>query len=81
MSAVVPVELDFPITVAGATVSVLSMRRPKVGDILVANRIKDEVEKEVHIFANLCQLSPTDIHSLDFKDYKKLQEAFLGFTS
>ena len=77
----VSIELEYPITVAGASVGVLSMRRPKVGDILAANRIKDDVEKEVSIFANLCQVAPADIHALDYKDYRKLQETFLGFTS
>lgn len=75
------IELEFPLTIAGAKVGVLSMRRSTVGDVLAANRIKDEIEREIVLFANLCQVSPEDIKSLDLKDYSKLQEVFRGFTS
>jgi len=80
MSAVT-IELEFPLTIAGAKVGVLTMRRSTVGDVLASNRIKDEIEREIMLFANLCQISPEDIKSLDLKDYSKLQEAFRGFTS
>jgi hypothetical protein len=75
------IELEFPLTIAGAKVGVLAMRRATVGDVLTANRIKDEIEREIVLFANLCQVSPEDIRSLDLKDYSKLQEVFRGFTS
>lgn len=81
MSNPASIELEFPITVSGAKVSVLSMRRANVGDVLAANRIKDEIEREIVLFANLCQLTPDDVRALDLKDYQKLQEAFRSFTS
>jgi hypothetical protein len=75
------IDLEFPITIAGAKVAVLSMRRASVGDVLVANRVKDDIEREIILFSNLCQVSPDDIRNLDLKDYTKLQEVFRGFTS
>ena len=74
------IELEFPIKIAGASVQVLSMRRSTVGDVLTANRIKDEVEREIVLFANLCQVTPEDIRSIDLKDYQKIQEVFRSFT-
>jgi hypothetical protein len=74
------IELEFPIKIAGASVQVLTMRRSTVGDVLTANRIKDEVEREIVLFANLCQVTPEDIRAIDLKDYQKLQEVFRSFT-
>lgn len=74
------IDLEFPVKIAGATVQVLSMRRSTVGDVLTANRIKDEIEREIVLFANLCQVTPEDIRNLDLKDYQKLQEVFRSFT-
>ena len=81
MSNTTSIELEFPIKIAGASVSVLSMRRASVGDVLVANKIKDEIEREIILFSNLCTVAPDDIRSLDLKDYQKLQEVFRSFTS
>lgn len=74
------VDLEFPIKIAGASVQVLTMRRSTVGDVLTANRIKDEIEREIVLFSNLCQVAPEDIRNLDLKDYQKLQEVFRSFT-
>lgn len=74
------IELEFPIKISGASVAVLSMRRSTVGDVLVANRVKDDIEREIILFSNLCSVSPEDIRNLDLKDYSKLQEVFRSFT-
>ena len=60
----------------GRTVSSLTMRRPKVRDERVA---EDEADQEIALFANLCEVSPDTVHELDMADYRKLQEAFVGF--
>jgi hypothetical protein len=75
------IDLEYPVKIAGATIQVLTMRRSTVGDVLTANRIKDEIEREIVLFANLCQVTPEDIRNLDLKDYSKLQEVFRSFTS
>ena len=74
------IKLSYPVASAGAEVTEISMRRPKVGDMLVGKKQSDE-EKEVAIFANLCQITPEAIREMDLGDYKKLQEAFQGFFS
>lgn len=74
------IPLDFPITVNGAEVKSLSMRRPKVADVRTAENFKgSEAEREIRLMANLCDVAPKDIESLDMVDYDKLQEAFKSF--
>lgn len=76
--------LDYPIKIEGVEVSKLTLRRPKVGDVLAAEeqaKGKGEKETEILTFANLCQVTPAEIRELDLGDYKKLQEAFSGFFS
>ncbi|MEW5728126.1 MAG: phage tail assembly protein, partial [Pseudomonadota bacterium] len=62
--------------------STLTMRRCKVRDRLVATRAggTDE-EKEIRLFANLCEVAPEVVEELDEVDYAKIQRAYLGFTS
>lgn len=80
MSDKTDIALDYPITIDGAKVAILAMRRPKVADILAAQKLKgDEAEREVRIMANLCDVTPADIQNLDLADYTKLQETFAGF--
>lgn len=75
------ITLNHPITVHGATVTELRMRRPKVKDMRIARKgSEDAAEQEVRLFANLCEVSPDDIDALDLSDYGKLQEVFRGFT-
>lgn len=75
------IKLDFPIKLDGKDVAELSVRRPKVRDQLAASKKTNEQEREIFLFANLCQLSPDDIQNLDMKDYGKLQRVYLDFLS
>jgi hypothetical protein len=78
------IALDYPITIEGVEVSRLTLRRPKVGDVLAAEeqaKGKGDKETEILTFANLCEVAPAEIRELDLGDYKKLQEAFSGFFS
>lgn len=78
----VKIVLITPITVDGATLSELSIRRPKVRDMLaMENMAKNEAEKEINLFANLCELTPEALHELDMSDYAKLQKAYQDFLS
>ena len=53
-----------------------------LADQLAADAVKGgDSAKEVQLFCNLCEVTPEDIKRLTLKDYKKLQEAFLFFTS
>ena len=76
----VKVELKYGIEIAGATVKVLHMRAPTVGDTLAADRLSgSDAEKEITIFANLCEIAPNDLHKMHLADYKRLQDAWRGF--
>ena len=60
------VELEYPITLHGAEVTQLTLRRPTVRDRLIAEKSSgSEVDKEVRFIANLCELAPDDIEKLD----------------
>lgn len=75
------IELAKPIEVNGATVEKLTMREPTVGDQLAASKVKGgEADQELFLFATLCDMAPADLHKLGLKDYRKVQEAFVGFT-
>lgn len=74
------IELEFPININGADVKVLHMRRPRVNDTLIADKMAgNDAEKEITMFANLCEISPEDIGKLDLKDYRKIQRIFDSF--
>jgi hypothetical protein len=78
----VEIELDFPIKIEGVECRRLTLRRPKVGDMLAAeegSKGQSEQETEILAFANLCMVTPVEIRDLDLGDYKKLQKAFSGF--
>jgi hypothetical protein len=58
----------------------LKLRRPKDHDrIVAANHKGTQAEIEVHLFSNLCGISPEEITNLDMKDYLQLQLAYKAF--
>jgi hypothetical protein len=72
--------LDYPIEFEGATLSKITVRRPKVADVVAARKSKkDEAEQEIAMLAKLTELAPDAIESLDLGDYKKLQEVLSCF--
>lgn len=76
----VDVTLSRPLEIDGTEVKALRMREPTVADQLAADEYKGgNAAKEIYTLANLCEVSPDDIKKLSLKDYKRLQEAFLGF--
>ena len=76
----VDIALTYPLTLNGSTVAAVRMRRPTVGDMIAADKMKgSDAEKEVAMFANLCTLAPADLAQLDMGDYQKLREAWAGF--
>ncbi|MGI1678973.1 MAG: phage tail assembly protein [Cellvibrionaceae bacterium] len=76
------IELTHPIDIDGIKVSVLQLRRPKVRDMLSVEKIVDnDAEKEIQLFANLCELTPENLLDLDMADYSKLQKAYQDFLS
>lgn len=76
------ITLDYPVTSDGQEITSISIRRPKVADMLAADSKKEsDAQKEISMFANLCEVSPKTIEELDLKDYRKLQEAYQDFLS
>lgn len=73
-------ELSHPITVDGVSVQVLTLRPPKVRDMLLVDKsTQSDAEKETHLFAHLCEIPPEAILELYMADYVKLQNAYQDF--
>lgn len=78
----VNVELTHAIEIDGVKVSVIQLRRPKVRDMLSVEKSTDnDAEKEINLFANLCELTPDNLLDLDMADYTKLQKVYQDFLS
>ena len=76
------IELKYPISVDGVNVKSLKLRRPKVRDMLGVEATKvSDAEKEINLFANLCEVIPEVLMDLDMADYAKLQKAYQDFLS
>lgn len=76
------IELKYPVTISGLETTALSMRRPKVRDMLAGDKKgKSDAEKEIHIFANLCEVDPDVIQELDMVDYAEIQKTYQVFFS
>jgi len=76
------IELEFPLNDGGQELSTLTLRRPKVRDMLHgANKDSSDADNEVRLFASLCDIPPTLIEEMDLLDYQKLQAAYSGFLS
>ena len=74
------ITLQFPVEIGGAKITELAMRRSKVKDRLAVSKMQGtDADKEIRLFANLCEVEPSVIEELDELDYKKLQEVFTSF--
>ena len=75
------IKLNYPIESDGANITDLNMRRSKVKDRLIVAKMKNssDEEKEIRLFANLCEVTPNIIEELDESDYANLQKAYMDF--
>jgi hypothetical protein len=76
------IDLKYPIDVGGASVSTLTLRRPKVGDIERTDKADGPVGKSVILLSDLAELTPEEVRSIDAADYGQVMrelEGFLGF--
>ena len=75
------IKLNYPIKSDGTNIADLNMRRSKVKDRLVVAKMKyaSDEEKEIRLFANLCDVQPSIIEDLDESDYATLQKAYIDF--
>ena len=78
----VTVTLASGIDMQGARVKVVTMREPTVADQIAAQEIKGTAAaQEVALIANLAQISPDEVKSMTLRDYRRVQEALVGFTA
>lgn len=75
------IKLQYAVDSAGESIDELTIRRSKVKDRLLVAKLKNssDEEKEIRLFANLCEVTPNVIEELDEADYAKLQNAYLNF--
>ena len=75
------IKLNYPIESDGTNITDLNMRRSKVKDRLVVAKMKSasDEEKEIRLFANLCEVAPNIIEELDESDYANLQKSYMDF--
>lgn len=72
--------LQRPVKLADRTLDKITMRRAKVRDVLeVAPGSKSEDDKEVRLIAKLSGNNPEDLHDVDYADWQRVQQVFLGF--
>ena len=75
-------KLIYPVTASGIETTTLTMRRPKVRDMLIGEKKgQSDAEREIHVFANLCEVTPDLIQELDMVDYAELQKSYQDFLS
>ena len=76
------IKLETPIKIDGVEVNEISLRRPKVRDLLISDRKNiSESEREINLIANLAEVSPEVIQELDLCDYMKIQTWLKDFLS
>ena len=76
------IKLENPIKIDGVEVNEISLRPPKVRDLIASSKRNiDEAEKEVNLIANLGEISLETVQELDLRDYIKIQEWLRDFLS
>lgn len=76
------IKLDEPIKIDGVLVHEFSLRKPKVRDMMIAEKSNvSESEREVNLVANLADVSVDVIQELDLRDYMKIQNWLKDFLS
>ena len=74
------IKLSNPIKIDDVEINELSLRKPKVRDLIVAGKKNvSESEREVNLIANLAEVSPETIQELDLSDYLKIQDWLKDF--
>lgn len=53
-------------------------RTPKVKDVKNVSDISNDVEREMRLVGNLCEMTPDEIEDLEYKDYQELQKELLS---
>lgn len=76
------IKLTQPITADNVEHSFIVLRRPKVKDRLIVERMgTNDAEKEVTLIANLSGLPKEAVEEIDLSDYAQIQEQLQSFLS
>lgn len=74
------ITLNHPITVSGVEMKSLQLRRPKVRDRLIVDKLAaSDAEKEVLPVANLAEIPREAVEDMDLSDYLKVQKRLTDF--
>ena len=71
--------LEYPVEHAGKTIEVLTIRRPKVRDNMIAGKKDDDADKEITLMSMLAEVDDQVIHELDMNDYLAFQKVITDF--
>lgn len=74
------IQLSQPITIDNKPLTHVTLRRPKVKDRLIVERMgTNDAEKEVTLIANLADLPKDAVEELDLQDYAQIQTVLQSF--
>lgn len=79
MSDKVTVTLKHPLTIAGATVGVITLRRPKVRDLERLDRQKGDMARITGLIVDLAEMDPETVREIDAEDFNQIATAIAGF--
>lgn len=63
------ITLQYPVTVDGEEITELRIRRPKMADLKRGQKHKNDLEKSIHLIADLAEVSPMVVEELDAADF------------
>jgi len=74
------IKLENSIKIDGVEVNEISLRQPKVRDLLISSKKNiSEAEREVNLIANLSEIPVDAVEDLDLRDYLKIQNWLKDF--
>ena len=78
----ISVELEDGLEIDGTFTKNIEVRKPKVKDLLIAERTskgKTEGDTNITFLANLTDLAPAQLEEMSLPDFRKLNEVVNGF--
>lgn len=66
------IDLSKSIEAHGETLFSITLREPKVGDLLVMDGITGDNARNIALIAKLADIPPSSVHALSIPDYQKL---------
>lgn len=73
------ITLQYPVTIDGEEITELRLRRPKMRDMKRIQKHKDDLEKSIHLIADLAEQTPALIEELDAADFAAVSELVGNF--